>query len=163
METKIFYITTAGGKNYTGQSKEILNEQFGALEAGRHKVAIQKVGGYEKTSRYKYYWAVILTEILDKCGQMFSYTSHLTGEQVQWTNTGDVHLYMKLRFNPHTLQTPYGIFIVPGSTRDLSDTEFAIKFMPDIMAEFSESPFYCDFKDIDVWRAECKVKRELQA
>lgn len=160
METKIFYITTAGGKNYTGQSKEILNEQFGALEAGRHKVAIQKVGAYERPTRYRYYYAVVMTTILETCGQMFSYTSHLTGEQVHWTNTDEVHLYMKLRFNPETLQTPYGIFIVPGSTTKLSDTEFVSKFTPDIMAEFSASPFYCDFKDIDVWRAECKEKRE---
>ena len=67
MSVAIFHITTSGGKNYTGQSKEILNEQFGALAEGRYKVVIEKVGAYENPSRYKYFFAIVMAAILEKC------------------------------------------------------------------------------------------------
>jgi len=55
MNTAIFHITTAGGKNFTGQSRDILKEQIEALPEGRYKVVIQKAGAYENPSRYKYF------------------------------------------------------------------------------------------------------------
>ncbi len=160
MSTAIFHITTNGGKNWTGQSKEILNEQFGALVAGRYKVVIERVGAYENPSRYKFYWAVILTSILEKVGRMFSYTDPATGEQTIWTNTDEVHYYMKLRFNPRILTTPNGIFVVAESTKKISDRDFIHEYSEMIMSEFSQIPYNVEFRDIDEWRQECKAKRD---
>lgn len=158
--TRIFHITTNGGHHYTGQSREIMSEQFGALEPGRYKVVIDKAGAYENTSRYKFYFSVVLTAILEKVGSLFTITSHRTGEQVAWSSTKDVHEYMKLRYNPHTLITPMGVFVVPGSTTEISDRDFIGEYMEIIMVDFSMPPYNVEFKDIDEWRAEMKAKRE---
>ena len=158
--TTIFHITKKEGHNYTGQSREIMAEQFGGLPEGRYKVVIEKVGAYENPSRYKYFFAIVMAAILEKCGNMFRVISHRTGEEVPWRTTADVHAYMKLRYNPHTLTTPTGIFIVPGSTTEISDRDFINEYMEVIMSDFASSPYFVEFKDIDDWRAEMKAKKE---
>ncbi len=135
-------------------------DQFGALGQGRYKVVIDKVGAYENPSRYKFYFSVVMTAILEKCGMMFTVISHRTGEQVAWSSTKDVHEYMKLRYNPHTLTTPTGVFIVPGSTTEISDRDFIGEYMEMLMVDFSQPPYNAEFIDIDDWRAEMKAKKE---
>ena len=97
MNTAIFHITTNGGKNWTGQSKEILNEQFGALVEGRYKVTIQKVGQYERPSRYKWYFSVLMASILDKCADRFQIQNPRTGETSPPRTTADIHEIMKAK------------------------------------------------------------------
>jgi len=160
MSVSIFHITKGEGHNYTGQSRSVMNDSFGALPEGRYKVTVEKVGAYERPSRYRFYWAVILTTILEKVGRMFSYTDPATGEIRKWTNTDEVHYYMKLRFNPRILTTPNGIFIVAESTKKISDTDFINEYCEMIMSEFSQIPYNCEFRDIEDWRAECKAKKE---
>lgn len=158
--TRIFHITTNGGHSYTGQSREIMSEQFGALEQGRYRVAIEKVGTYENPSRYKFYFAVVLTAILDRVGERFRMVNPKTGEETSARSTADIHEAMKARFNPVILITPYGATTSGSTTTNLSDRDFINEYMEEIMAEFSQEPFNVEFRDIDDWRSECKAKKE---
>lgn len=157
--TRIFHITTNGGHAYTGQSRDIMREQFGALEAGRYKVAIEKVGAYEKPSRYKFYFACVMTAILEKCASRFQIINPRTGETVAPSTTEDVHEIMKAMYNPVMIMTPKGVTNSGGTTTNLSDRDFIGEYMEEIMADFSQPPYNVDFRDIDDWRAECKAKK----
>lgn len=158
--TRIFHITTAGGRNYTGQSKEILREQFDALEEGRHKIMIERVGQYENPSRYKFYFAVVMAAILEKCADRFQLINPRTGETSPPRTTADIHEIMKAMFNPVVIMTPKGVTNSGGTTTNLSDRDFIGEYMEEIMAEFSSPPFNVDFRDVDDWRQEMKAKRE---
>ena len=159
MTTRIFHITTNGGHEYTGQSRDIMRDQFGALEAGRYKVAVEKVGAYETPTRYKYYFGVVLSAILDKCADRFSLIDPRTGETTPVRTTADIHEAMKSRYNPVMMVTPHGIVNSGGTTTNLSDRDFIGEYMEEIMAEFSGPPFNVEFRDVDDWRAEMKEKR----
>ena len=161
MKTSIFFLTTNGGTNFTGQSREILAEQLRALEAGRYKVTIEedKPGQYSAT-RYRFYFGVVLTAILEKCGKLFATLDRSTGELIPCRNTTALHEHMKLKYRPITIVTPQGAFVVPGSSTDYSDREFYTEFMEQIMADFSQPPFNVEFKDPETWKAEMKAKRE---
>jgi len=161
MSAAIFNITKGEGHNYTGQSKSVLNEQFGALPEGRYKVTVEedKPGQYT-ASRYRFYFGVVLTAILEKCGKLFATLDRSTGELIPCRNTTALHEHMKLRYRPVTIVTPQGAFVVPGSSTDYSDREFYTEFMEQIMADFSQPPFNVEFVDAETWKAECKAKRE---
>lgn len=70
MSVTIFHITTNGGTDFTGQSRDILAEQLRAFRPGRHKIAFEKVGAAERPTRYKWYFSVMMTEILNKCADL---------------------------------------------------------------------------------------------
>jgi len=161
MSVAIFHITTNGGKNWTGQSKEILNEQFRALPDGRYKVTIEedKPGGYTAT-RYRYYFGVVLAAILEKCSKLFGTLDRSTGELIPCRNVTALHEHMKLKYRPVTIITPQGAFVVPGSSTDYSDREFYTEFMDQIMADFSQHPYGVEFVDPETWKAQCKAKRD---
>ena len=158
--TRIFHITTNGGYNYTGQSRGIMREQFGALEQGRYKVVIEKVGVYEKPTRYKFYFAVIMAAILEKCADRFQIINPRTAETSPPRTTEDVHEIMKAMYNPVIVMTPRGATNSGGTTTNLSDRDFIGEYMEEIMADFSHPPYNVEFRDIDDWRAEMKRRRE---
>jgi|WetSurMetagenome_2_1015567.scaffolds.fasta_scaffold632022_1 hypothetical protein len=158
--TRIFHITTNGGHNYTGQSREIMAEQFGALQQGRYKVVIQRVGEYQRPTRYRFYFAVVMSAILEKCADRFQIINPRTGETSPPRTTEDIHEIMKAMFNPVTIITPHGATNSGGTTTNLSDRDFINEYMEAIMAEFSSPPYNVSFRDVDEWRAECKMKRE---
>ena len=106
--TTIFHITKGEGHNYTGQSHEIMAEQFGTLPEGRYKVTIEKVGAYERPTRYKWYFSVMMAEILSKCADRFQILNPRTGETSPPRTTEDVHEIMKAIYNPVTIITPKG-------------------------------------------------------
>ncbi len=160
MSVTIFHITKNEGHNYTGQSREIMAEQFGGLPEGRYKVTIQKVGAYERPTRYKAYFAIVMAGILEKCGDRFKMVNPKTGEETSARSTADIHEAMKARFNPVILITPYGATTSGSTTTNLSDQDFINEYMEEIMAEFSQPPFNVEFRDIDEWRAECNSKRD---
>ncbi len=135
-------------------------EQFSALPEGRYKVTIEKVGQYEHPGRYRYYFAIVMAEILHKCADRFQIINPRTGETSPPRTTADIHEIMKALYNPVMVVTHKGITNSGGTTTNLSDRDFIGEYMESIMAEFASPPFLCDFKDIDDWRQEMKMKRE---
>jgi len=159
METKIFQITRSETA-FTGQSREILREQFGSLPAGQWKVTIQKVEhGKFTPTRYKYYFSAVMTAILEKCATRFQIIDHSTGEQHPPRSTSDIHEIMKGWYNPVTIITPKGSFTSGETTTGLSDRDFIGEFLETILAEFSGPPYNVDFLDYDDWREMMKAKR----
>lgn len=159
--TTIFHITKGEGHNYTGQSREIMAEQFGGLPEGRYKVTVEedKPGGYTAT-RYRFYFGVVLAAILEKCAKLFGTLDRSTGELIPCRNVTALHEHMKLKYRPVTIITPQGAFVVPGSSTDYSDREFYTEFMEQIMADFSQHPYGVEFVDPETWKAQCKAKRD---
>lgn len=157
MSTRIFHITTNGGTQFTGQSREILKEQFEALEQGRYKVVIEKVGAYERPTRYKFYFGVVMAAILEKCADRFQIINPRTGETSPPRTTEDIHEIMKAMF---MIMTPKGVTNSGGTTTNLSDRDFINEYSEEIMAEFSSPPYNVEFLDPDTWRETMKAKRE---
>ena len=160
MSVTIFHITTNGGTDFTGQSRDILAEQLRALEPGRHKIAFEKVGAYERPTRYKWYFSVMMTEILNKCADRFQILNPRTGETSPPRTTADIHEIMKAIYNPVTIITPHGATNSGGTTTNLSDREFINEYSEMIMSEFSSPPYNCEFLSPDEWREIMKAKRE---
>jgi len=158
--TRIFYISTNGGTDYTGQSKAILREQFEALEAGRFKVVIDRVGAYERPSRYKWYFSVLMASILHKCADRFQIQNPRTGETSPPRTTADIHEIMKAIYNPVIVITHKGVTNSGGTTTNLSDSDFINEYSEEIMAEFSAPPFNVEFLDPETWREIMKAKRD---
>jgi len=156
--TRIFHITKGHANTYTGQSLEILREQFGELPEGRYKVVIEKVGAYERPTRYKFYFAVIMSAILEKVADRFQIINPKTGETSPPRTTADIHEIMKAIYNPVIVITPHGATNSGGTTTNLSDSEFINEYTETIMAEFSGPPYNVEFKDLGEWRAEMKAK-----
>ena len=158
---RIFNITTNGGHQYTGQSRQIMAEQFGALEAGRYKVMIEKIGAYEKPTRYKYYFGVVMAAILEKCSDRFQIIDPRTGETSPPRTTEDIHEVMKAMYNPVIIITPRGATNSGGTTTNLSDRDFIGEYMETIQAEFSALPYNVEFLDRDEWNANQKAKKKI--
>ena len=156
--TRIFHITTNGGHAYTGQSRDIMADQFGLLEQGRYKVVIEKVGAYERPTRYKFYFACIMAAILEKCADRFQIINPRTGETSPPRTTEDVHEIMKAMYNPVTILTPKGATNSGGTTTNLSDGEFINEYTETIMAEFSAPPYNVEFLDAETWKEQMKAK-----
>lgn len=161
MSTTIFHITKGEGHNYTGQSRSVMNDAFCALPEGRFKVMIEKVGAYEKPTRYKFYFAVIMAAILHKCSDRFQIINPRTGETSPPRTTEDIHEVMKAMYNPVIIMTPHGATNSGGTTTNLSDRDFINEYSEMIMSEFSASPYFVDFVDPETWKAEMKEKREM--
>lgn len=161
MSVTIFHITKNEGHNYTGQSREIMAEQFGGLPEGRYKVTVEedKPGGYTAT-RYRFYFGVVLAAILEACRDMFQIIDHATGERKPLRNTTDLHEALKMMYNPISVITPHGAFTTGGTTTSLNDREFIGQFMEQIQADFSQAPYNVNFVDADEWRAAMKAKRD---
>lgn len=162
MSTRIFHITTNGGTQFTGQSREILKEQIEALEQGRYKVVIEKAGAYERPTRYKFYFGVVMAAILEKCADRFQIINPRTGETSPPRTTDDIHETMKAMFNPVMIMTPRGVTNSGGTTTNLSDRDFINEYMEEIMSEFSSPPYNVEFLDPDTWREMMKAKHESQ-
>lgn len=160
--TRIFHITTNGGTQFTGQSREILKDQIEALGQGRYKVVIEKVGAYERPTRYKFYFGVVMAAILEKCADRFQIINPRTGETSPPRTTEDIHEIMKAMFNPVMIMTPRGVTNSGGTTTNLSDRDFINEYSEEIMAEFSHPPYNVEFLDPDTWREMMKAKRESQ-
>jgi hypothetical protein len=159
--TRIFHITTNGGHQYTGQSREVMAEQFGALEQGRYKVVIEKVGAYEKPTRYKFYFSVVMAAILEKCADRFQIINPRTGETSPPRTTDDIHEIMKAMYNPVMIMTPKGVTNSGGTTTNLSDRDFIGEYTEEIMAEFSQPPYNVDFLSAEEWRSKFKEKSNI--
>lgn len=160
MSVTIFHITKGEGHNYTGQSREIMAEQFGVLPEGRYKVTIEKVGAYERPTRYKWYFSVMMAEILNKCADRFQILNPRTGETSPPRTTEDIHEIMKAIYNPVTIITPKGATNSGGTTTNLGDQEFINEYSEMILSEFSSPPYNCEFLSPYEWREIMKAKRE---
>jgi len=158
--TSIFYIRKANAA-LTGNSREILREQFGGLADGQYKITIQEAGtGYEKPTRYKYYFGVVLTAILEKCAGRFQVINPRTGETAPPRTTTDIHEIMKVVYNPVIIITPHGATNSGGTTTNLNDRDFIGEYMETIMADFSAPPYNVEFLDAEEWKERQKAKHE---
>lgn len=120
-----------------------MNENFGALPEGRYKVTIEKVGAYERPTRYRWYFAVMMAEILSKCADRFQILNPRTGETSTPRTTADIHEIMKAIYNPVTIITPKGATNSGGTTTNLGDREFINEYSEMILSEFSAPPYNC--------------------
>lgn len=140
--TTTFNIETESGK-VTPDTREDFAGAIRSLQDGWHRVTIEAVRRGYTSTRYKYYFGHVLHTILLTCGSRFQV---LDGENFRPVrDTTEIHNAMKMRFNPVIMTTPYGNFTVPESSTSLSDKEFINQFEEQIIAEFSEMPFGCEF------------------
>ena len=130
---------------WTDKSREYFTEVVKRLGAGAYEIQIKSKSTAYRSTRYKYYFAHVLTVILITCAKHFQIFNEIVNEFEPVTNTAQIHEALKLKYNPVMVKTPYGLFTVPASTTGMSDTDFINRFEEMIIAEFAGSPFYCEF------------------
>jgi len=144
------------------QSRELLAEQFAKLPDGHYTNDIHPGRVGYNPSRYKFYHDVVMWAILTQAGKHYLITNPSTGEQRPPVSTDEMHLIMKCLYNPVTLQIGRATMTIPGSTTELSDSEFANKFMEQIMADHMGAPYLVDFVDYEIWKGLHKAKEWKQ-
>lgn len=141
MTTVISFETIDG--NITPETRHDFAGAILSLTDGWHKATIEDVRRGYTSTRYKYYFGHVLRTILLTCGKRFQVLDGETFRPVR--DTREIHNAMKMRFNPVIMTTPFGNITVPESSTSLSDKEFISEFEEQIIAEFSEPPFGCEF------------------
>jgi hypothetical protein len=142
MTTTIVSFETIEGK-VTPDTREGLAAAIRTLSDGWHRATIEDVRRGYTSTRYKYYFGHVLHTILLTCGKRFQVLDGDTFRPVR--DTTEIHNGMKMKYNPVIMQTPFGNFTVPDSSTSLTDKEFINEFEEQIIAEFSEAPFNCEF------------------
>jgi hypothetical protein len=113
-------------------------------------------------SRYKYYFAHVLIEIL-RTG-IYLWPDDL-GNLARATQTTQIHEMMKFRYNKKVTVDPFTgdmYSIGGGSTTGMSDSEFINNFQEQIIADHSGEPFYIEFLSKEEWAILLKGKSNLQ-
>lgn len=125
--------------------RELFHHEWSSLEDGDYHIVIKKAT--KGTSRNKFYWDCVLWCILSQAGEYFR-----LGERAPRTEE-DIHLVLKYKYNPIDLidTTTGEITRIPGTTRDLTDTDFIGKYEEQIIADFSQAPFLVDFPTFEQW------------
>ena len=122
-----------------------INEMIADLPPGEYELLIKKKS--RTATRYAFYFPHVLGAILEKCSEFFI----LNGEPI--TNVDDLHLIMKLKYNPVTMvDSSTGEMVkMPGATKTMDNKRFIDEFMEQIISDFSQPPFNVDFADCDRW------------
>lgn len=119
------------------KEKQLLFDVLKDLD-GIHIIQINK---YKKSnSRYAFYFAYVLTEILktriyaDKNGFIISETKQL-------------HEFFKIKYNPILIADPITAEItrIPRSTTKLDDNKFINEYQEVIMADHAGEPFFIEW------------------
>lgn len=137
----------------TQSTRQILIEQIAALEDGVWQIEITPGRRGYTSTRYRYYFDAVLWAILEQAGQHYMQTDASTGETHRMRNTADLHLLMKMLYNPVTVQVGRLAMTMPGSTTEMTDREFIGAYMEQIIADHSGPPYLVDFVGYDEWKA----------
>lgn len=140
--TTVISFETIDGK-VTPETRDSFAGAIKSLTDGCHKATIEDVRRGYTSTRYKYYFGHVIHTILLTCGKRFQVLDGETFRPVR--DTQEIHNAMKMRFNPVIMTTPFGNITVPESSTSLSDREFINEFEEQIIAEFSQPPFGCEF------------------
>lgn len=157
-EKTVIWIEKRDGK-LAENSRDVYKEAWEALSDGNYRLVFEAMKrGYTPT-RYKYYFGHVLETILLTCGKRFEI---MEGEVFRPArNVHEIHEALKMKYNPTLVRTPFATFAIPSTTTGLSDSDFINQFEEIIIAEFSASPFGCDFMDRDAWAEMMKAKKGL--
>lgn len=147
-----FNIEKAAG-TMPAKSKQEFRAQWDALPDGEYTVTIEPGGKSYRPSRYKYYFDSVMFEIIRQAGKHFRVTNHNTGEIREVANTAEMHEIMKATYNPITVQAGRRVFVMPGTTTELSDREFIGTYMEQIMSDLAGPPYLVEFVDYEGWKA----------
>lgn len=150
MSAAKFDIEKANGV-LANHSREILKEQFSALDDGKYTVMIAPAKGYSP-SRYKYYHDSVLFQILVHCGHMHRYINPKTGEETYPKNTAEMHEIMRVLYYSVMIVRGDTIKVVGKSTTELNDTQFLKEFLQNILVEYSGPPYNIEFISYEDWK-----------
>lgn len=145
MESKVFVIFTEPDGKLAQESKEEFRKQFAELPHGEtFQVVIEPYKPKRFTAtRYKYYFDCVLLLAFPRVRERFMLIDK-NGEVKNPSSTEELHYCLKLIYNPVTvIDSKSGKSQVIGATTtDLSDNEFINEFMEQIIADFSQEPYY---------------------
>lgn len=125
--------------------KEAFAHEWAALEDGDYHFVIKKAT--KGTSRNKFYWDCVLWCILSQAGEYFRLGDHPPRTEA------DIHLVLKFKYNPIEMidVTTGEVTRIPGTTRDMTDSDFIGKYEEQIIADFSQPPFLVEFPTFEQW------------
>jgi len=132
--------------------REKLNE-FLKTKKGMHSIVLRKARRYR--GRYKYYFAHVISVIQEKC--------IFYSENGRLLQNAEIHTALKLRYNPQVILSSEGnkIIIKGKSTTTMSDHDFISKYEQQIIADFSQEPYFCEFLDREDWTNKQIAKHEF--
>lgn len=116
----------------------------------------------KSNSRYKYYFAHVLTEILRTGIYLWPDDQN---NLVRATQTTQIHEMMKFRYNKKVTVDPFTgnmYSIGGGSTTGMSDSQFIGTYQEQIIADHSGEPFYIEFMSKEEWAVILKGKSQMQ-
>ena len=155
--TTIVYIEKTGGK-LTPSTRPELQTAFRDLPDGGYEVAFKPVKRGYKPTRYKFYFAHVLPEILSRCAR--GYLVQDGDELRPVRTTEELHECLKLQYNPVHVVLPSGMITTGGTTTALPDRDFISVYQETIISEFSGPPFLCEFMEFEEWAAVMKAKKQ---
>lgn len=107
-------------------------------------------------TRYKYYFGHVV-KLLEQENIFFD-------DRGNARDSAGIHDMLKKMFNPTLVQEENGAIVEKGgTTTTLDDNEFVRFYEPQIIAFFSQEPFYVPFTDRDEWIIEMKMKHHEKA
>lgn len=132
--------------------KRLLYNTLKSLK-GLQKVHIKS--SYNYKGRYKYYFAHVIP-VLEENGCFIDENGEIL-DKLQ------IHEVLKDLYNPKFVRTRKGKIIVSGdSTTHLTDKDFIGEYESQIIARFSQEPFYCNFIDRETWTNEKITEHKLR-
>lgn len=147
----------------TEVTRQHLKQAFDNLKDGTHEVHLFANMERAYKTRYKWYFAYLLPEIITRCNILI--TCHQTGEERHIT-TGELHQHFKKAYNGGSVVDPLTgkISLVGLSTTKLDDNEFISEFEDKIQFDFMTAfpDAFQDFLDRGTWIDAMKAKYELR-
>lgn len=141
---KLRFNTDAAG--LTAQSKKDLAAVFNGLpKESAFNLVVEQVNVKYRNSRYKYYFDCVLRLILMEAGERHVIMNPATGIQRPVRNTAELHYIMKCIYNPVTVTIGRQVYVMPGSTTELNDQDFAGQYSEQIIADYSGTPYLITF------------------
>ena len=147
----------------TEQSRNVFKDWFESLGDGFHIVDSKPSEGRYTPTRYKYYFAEVMTAILSQAGRFYRMVNPGTGEERLPRNTAELHDCMKAIYNPIVLNVEGKSRVIAGTTTDLNDRDFIGTFLEQIIADHSGPPYLVDIMDYDTWKDMASEKAKLSA
>ena len=143
--------------SFDEENKSRFKEQLNMLNPNAwFEVKLKEVGGgYERPTRYKYYFSALLPSIFDEVRKRYLIND-------EHPNTvEELHECLKSEFNcVYIINTETGEQrTTTQSTTNLSDRDF-IKFFQESILEMSINQYFCEPKFYDDWKKEMKLKYE---
>lgn len=134
-------------------TKDIMKDHFSKLSDGDYIIAIKKKSDRITSTRYKYYFDCVLSVSLPFLSRILGWRNPMTGEFIPVSDTGTLHEWFKLKYNPRILIDPNNGSAVKVSapTKDMSDREFINQFLEPILSELI-GDFFLDIPTYDDWK-----------